>query len=294
MNAIIFGINGQDGHYLTRILQSEGIQVVGVSRSNNNWRIGDVGDFSFVLNLIKELQPDYVFHLAANSTTKHEFLFEHNETIGNGSLNILEAVFKHSPHSKVFISGSALQFENKGLPILETDDFCANDTYSIARIHSVFAARYFRTLGIKVYVGYFFNHDSPLRSERHVNQKIVNAAKRISLGLQQELELGNIEVKKEFTFAGDTAEAIWLLIKNNECFEAVIGSGKAYSIIDWLNIVFENFNLDWKKHVIVNHNFKSDYDILVSNPKTILKLGWQPKISIIDLAKLMLNESEKI
>jgi len=293
MKAIIFGINGQDGFYLSQLLKDKNIEVIGVSRSDGDWIKGNVADYNFVSTLIKKNTPEYIFHLAANSTTKHEALFENHETIATGTLNILENIKQFSPNSKVFISGSGLQFKNEGKPIKETDEFEARDAYSIARIHSVYAARYYQSLGIKTYVGYFFNHDSPLRSQRHINQKIVQAAKRIAKGINEILEIGNVNVKKEFTFARDIAKAIWLLINSNNVFETVIGSGKSYSISDWLDACFSYYNLDWKNHVKTNPNFITEYDILVSNPETLINLGWEQEVDIKTLAKMMIEFDEK-
>jgi GDPmannose 4,6-dehydratase len=286
VRALIFGSSGQDGFYLKQLLIERECKVVGVSRSEGDHKRGDVSDFQFVSTLIKELQPGYIFHLAANSTTRHDSLFENHDAISTGTLNILESVYRFSKHSRVFISGSALQFLNKGVPIIETDPFEARDPYSVARIQSVYAARYFRRLGVSVYIGYFFNHDSPLRSERHVNQKIVLCAKRISLGSNEILELGNIDVKKEFTFAGDTVKAVWELVNNSEFFEAVIGSGKAHSIREWLDICFDHFGLDWHQYVKLRDNYLPDYDVLVSRPDTIKSLGWNPDLDIFRLAKM--------
>jgi GDPmannose 4,6-dehydratase len=136
-------------------------------------------------------------------------------------------------------------------------------------------------------VGYFFNHDSPLRTERHVNQKIVAAVKRIVNGSEEAIEIGDISTRKEFNFAGDAMEAVWTLVNQPEHREAVIGSGKAYSIEDWVKIVCELAELDWKKHVVERKDFVSEYQLLVSNPRLITSVGWQPKVDIKDLAKLM-------
>ena len=293
MKAIIFGINGQDGFYLREILEDKGVEVIGISRSDGNWIKGSVADYNFVEKIIKTNQPEYVFHLAANSTTNHSALFENHETIATGTLNILESVLKCSPKTKVFISGSGLQFKNEEKPIKETDEFEARDVYSVSRIQSVYAARYYRRLGLNVYIGYFFNHDSPLRTERHLNQKIVLAVKRIAIGSNEKIEIGDLEAKKEFTFAGDVAEAIWIFINNNQYFEAVIGSGKAYSIKDWLKICFNYYKLDWKDFVVKNPNFNTEYSTLVSNPTTIIGLGWEQEVEIEELAKIMIeNERE--
>jgi GDPmannose 4,6-dehydratase len=291
MKAVIFGVNGQDGFFLSKLLVSKGIEVIGVSRTNSKWILGNVADFNFVNDLIKKERAQYVFLLAANSTTKHEALFENNQTIIDGTINILESVYKYSPHSKVFVSGSGLQFENKSLPIKETDPFQANSAYSFARISSIYAARYYRSLGLKVYVGYFFNHDSPLRNERHVNQKIVQTLKRIANGGKENLELYDITVKKEFGYSKDIVEGVWTLINNEIIFEATIGTGIAHSISDWLDVCCANFdNLGWREFTMSQPNFKKEYDVLVSDPSTINKLGWKHKADIYTLAKIMINE----
>jgi len=195
-------------------------------------------------------------------------------------LNILESVKLHSPGTKVFLSGSAMQFKNKGVPIDEQTPFDASSPYSVARIHSIYSGRYFRnSFGLKVYAGYFFNHDSPLRTEQHLNQKIAATAKRVAKGSQEKLEIGNIEVQKEFNFAGDIVEAIWALVNQEQIFEAVIGSGEAHSIREWIEYCFKKVGLKWQDFVIPNKNFIPEYEILVSNPKLIKSIGWKPKNS---------------
>jgi GDPmannose 4,6-dehydratase len=188
MTAIIFGANGQDGYYLTNLLQQQGYTVIGVLRSGKNLAT-DITIYEDVAALIKNASPYYIFHFAANSTTRHGALFENHATISTGTLNILEAVKNFSPLTKVFISGSGLQFVNNDQPIKETDAFDARDAYSVSRIHTVYAARYYRLLGLKVYVGYFFNHDSPRRTERHMAKKITEAVKRIANGSHEKLEI---------------------------------------------------------------------------------------------------------
>lgn len=286
MNAIIFGANGQDGFYLSSVLKAQDIDVISVSRSGEFIK-GDVADYRFVENIIQSHRPDYIFHLAANSTTRHEALFDNHAAIGTGTVNILEAVYRHSPQSKVFLSGSAMQFENKGQPIDENAPFAALSAYAVSRIHSVYAGRYYRALGLRVYVGYFFNHDSPFRAEQHINQKIAWAAKTISTGKNITVEIGDITVKKEFNFAGDVMEAVWVLVNQNEVFEAVIGSGEAHSIEEWLALCFGLFGKDWREFVSVKTDFKPEYKVLVSNPGLIKSLGWQPRTSIEELAKMM-------
>ena len=288
MTAIIFGANGQDGFYLSELLRQNNCEVIGVSR-HGNFVHADVGNYSAVKDLVKQYQPDFIFHLAANSTTSHDALFENHQTIATGTLNVLESVKNFSSRSKVFICGSGLQFKNEGKPIKETNEFEARDAYSMSRIQSVFAARYFRTIGLKIYIGYFFNHDSPLRTEKHVTKKISEATKRIANGSNEKLEIGDISVVKEYGFAGDIMKGVWGLINQDKIMEANISTGKGYSIEDWLNKCFSLVNKDWKDHVIIKPDFVAEYQQLVSDPSLIFSLGWKPEISFEQLAKLMMR-----
>ena len=288
MTALIFGADGQDGFYLYSLLQSEGHKVIGVSRKGESYVQADVSDYTAVKDLIAGHQPDFIFHFAANSTTRHEAIFDNHLAISTGTLNILEAVKSFSPQSKVFISGSGLQFENKGIPIRETDSFEARDPYSVARIQSVYAARYFRTLGIQVYVGYFFNHDSPRRSSRHLSKMIAESVISISKGNEEKLLIGNPLVKKEWAFAGDVVRAVWTFVNQNKSFEAVLGTGLAYSVQEYIEICFSIVRMDWKQYVQIKPDFKAEYPILVSDPETIYSMGWKPETGITELAQMML------
>jgi GDPmannose 4,6-dehydratase len=288
MNAIIFGANGQDGYYLSQLLAENNIKVFGVSRSAGFLQT-NISDYTEVSGLIKNIKPDYIFHLAANSTTRHEAWKENHETICTGSLNILEAVKTISPKTKIFLSGSGLQFKNTGNPIKETDDFEATSQYAISRIHSVYTARYYRSLGLEIYVGYFFNHDSPLRSAKHVTKKITEAVKKIKAGSNEILEIGNVAVKKEWGFAGDIVKGIWTLVNQEKIVEAIIGTGKAYSIEEWLEICFSSIGKNWQEYVRKSENFVAEYEILVSDPSRIKSLGWNPEVSIHQLAEIMLQ-----
>ncbi|GAA4463953.1 GDP-mannose 4,6-dehydratase [Nemorincola caseinilytica] len=284
--AVIFGANGQDGHYLHELLISEGIAVTGVSRSGP-WLHMDIGKYADVEALVREKRPDIIFHLAANSTTRHDVLFENHETISTGTFNVLEAVKRHSPGTKVFLSGSGLQFHNAGRPIKETDPFEATSPYAVSRIQSVYAARYYRSLGIQTYFGYFFNHDSPIRPERHMSNKIAAFARRIAAGSSETLEIGDMTVRKEWGFAGDIVRGIYTLVQQDDVYEATIGTGLAYSIEDWLNECFALIGRDWRQYVVHRPGFVPEYDILCSDPTTLRSLGWQPQVSFADLARMM-------
>lgn len=288
--AIIFGISGQDGFYLSKLLAKNKINVIGVSRNNNNYIIGDVSDYVFVKNIISTYKPDYIFHLAAISSTNHNFLFENYSTISLGTLNILENVRLHSIHTKVFISGSAMQFRNDGFPINEKTQFDPSSAYSCSRIDSVYTSRYFREKhNVKVYIGYFFNHDSPLRKINHINQQIIDTGFKIKNGEKDTIVIGDPEILKEFNFAGDIVNAIWFLIQQELVFEVIIGSGIVYSIYDWAKFVFSRLGLDLDKYLVIDTKFKSDYKVLQSDPGLIKSLGWNPTVDFYSLADLMIN-----
>ena len=288
LKALIFGISGQDGFYLSSLLKEKGIEVIGSSRTQGIK--GDIGDLFFVEYLIKEHSPDYIFHLAADSSTKHQHLFQNHNSISTGTINILESCRIYSPESRIFLAGSAMQFENDGSPISESTPFSASSPYSLARIHATYAGRYYRDFfGMKIFTGFLFNHDSPLRSESHINQKIVKTAQRIKAGEKLKLEIGSTEVRKEFNFAGDIVEAIWTLVNQDQIPECVIGSGVSHSIGEWIESCFSIAELEWKDHVILLDNFVPEYQNLVSNPGLIKSIGWSPKNTITSLAQKMMR-----
>ena len=288
MTAIIFGASGQDGHYLSRLLDETKIEWIGVSRSGNHFNT-NIADYEEVAKLVSKYHPTYIFHLAASSVTSHSAWKENHETISTGSLNILEAAKEFSPSTRVFLAGSGLQFQNNNQPIKESDPFEPKSIYAVARIQSVYTARYYRTLGLKVYVGYLFHHDSPLRTDDHVNKKIADTAKRIAKGSRETLAIGDLSVRKEFAFAGDIVTAIWKLVNQDKVWEATIGTGKTYTIEEWVSCCFLLCGLNWKEHVESLPNFTAEYEMLVSDPSTIFSLGWRPAVSMEELAKMMMS-----
>ena len=286
--AIIFGVTGQDGHYLCRLLKAKGVTIIGVSRKSGFWTKGNIAELSFVDKLISDIKPDYIFHFAAESSTNHSSLFGHHDAIVKGSLNVLESVKNHCPETKVFLSGSALQFVMNNKPITEKTEFAAESSYSLARINSVYIGRYYRKrFNLKVYTGYFFHHDSPLRPDKHINQRIALAVRRIANGSNEKILLGDLSARKEFNFAGDIVKAVWILVNQDNVFEAVIGSGQAYSIEDYLKCCFKIINQNYKDYVEVDQKFSSPYKLIVSNPAIIKSLGWKPQTSLQKMAQIM-------
>lgn len=291
MNAVIFGADGQDGFYLSEICEQHGVKVTGFGRSNNNGCLkGDVSDNRFVREVISYFKPAYVFHLAAVSTTRHEALFENHAAISTGTINILEAAKQIHPDTRIFITGSGVQFVNSGKPIKESDPFDPSSAYAVSRIESALWARYFRGLGLKAFIGYFFHHESPLRTSGHLSQQIVEAAKMASKGQLDNLNIIDPTVRKEAGFAGDIMEGVWTLVNQDNVSEAVIGTGITYSIADWLEVCFQRFNLDWRQFVTINpDNKQAEYKTLVSNPETMFSLGWKPKTGFEQLIGMMIE-----
>jgi GDPmannose 4,6-dehydratase len=287
VKALVFGASGQDGVYLCELLRENAIEAIGLSRSSA--RAGDVRDFAGVESLVRTIRPDYIFHLAANSHTSHDAIFENHETIATGTLNILESVKRHRPQARVFIAGSGVQFANSGEPIDEACSFDATSPYAVARIEAVYAARYFREVGVKAYVGYLFHHESPLRRPRHVSRKIADAAQRIAGGSQEMIEIGDPSVVKEWTFAGDVVRAMLTVVQQDELSEVVIGSGEGRSIADWLEACFARVSLSWHDHVRIEADFEPEYHRLVSSPELLRTLGWQPRVGFGELAAMMMG-----
>ena len=289
MRILIFGASGQDGIYLDKLCKSLGNDTRCFGNNRGRLRL-DVSNKEAVNRVIAEYKPDICFHLAAVSSTRHSHAFANHDAISTGTINILEACYNNVPSAKVFITGSGVQFKNKGLPISENCEFAPSSPYSVARIHSVYLSRYYRSLGMKVYIGYLFHHESPQRTAGHVSQKVVQAAKRIANGSQEILEMGDLSVSKEWTFAGDVVEGIWALVNQDSVFEATIGSGKTYTIDQWVQICFRLLGIDKSSYVQQIEEFSPEYSILVSNPNTINKIGWKPTVGIEQLAQLMIDE----
>jgi len=286
--AVIFGAAGQDGYYLSQLCRELGIETVCVSRSSGDV-IGDVADFDLVGSVIERTRPDWVFHLAALSTTAASGALENHAAISTGSLNVLEATSRHCPEARVFITGSGLQLANRGRPIAASDDFDPSSPYAVSRIHSVYTARYYRARGIRAYVGYLFHHESPRRGKTHVARLVSSAAARSARGSREPLLIGSLDVRKEWTFAGDVVRGIWTLVNQDEVFEAAIGSGTPHSIGEFVAACFDAVGLRWQDHVRTKDAFSPEYSLLVSDPSVIRALGWQTQVGLEALAKMMVE-----
>ena len=247
----------------------------------------DVTDAVAVDRLIQRHRPSRIFHLAARSTTSHQAGLDNFRVIGLGAWNILSSAWRHVPRARVFISGSGVQFLNHGRPIRENDPFDPSSPYAVGRIAAVYAARYFRSLGLPVYVGYLFHHESPRRKPEQISRRIAAAAAGKS---SCPVVLGDWKVRKEWAFAGDIVEGIWALVSQKRIYEACVGTGQAYSIKAWVEACFSASGGDFQKKIKQKKGgFKAEYRVLVSDPRRLFSLGWRPHWSMRQLARLMVE-----
>lgn len=292
--AIIFGANGQDGHYLSELCAGQGYDVTRVSRSKESgtgYVRGDVAIQGQVWTLIDALQPDFIFNLAANSTTDANVLPENHRTIGDGTLNILRTVYQVSPQTKVFLAGSCLQLENDGRPLSEDNPLVAGSGYAAVRNYSLFLGRYYRSLGLKAYFGFFFHHESPFRKDRHVSRIIAGAARKAAAGDAVMLEMDDLNACREWTFAGDMVEAIWALVNQDNLFEACLGTGHPRTVAEFAQACFSAVGLNWTDHVTERPDMVNGRRAkqISANPGLIRSLGWKAKMGLEELAKIMVT-----
>lgn len=279
-SAIITGSNGQDGSYLQELLQREGVDAILVHRGSGI----DLASEEVVDSLVLNTRPDFIFHLAANSTIEHSAARANHDAIACGTLNLLEAVRKWTPACSVFLAGSAYQFKNEGEPIKETDPWDTTSVYCAARGYSNLLARTYRSMGLSVYFGYLFHHDSPRRGASHLSQKIAHAAKT-----RTKIEVGDLRVEKEWTHAADTVEAIWTLVNQQRTWEANIGTGIGHSIEDFAEACFAAAGLDYNHYITTTPGYRAPYRRTICDPSRIYRTGWKPRHGLEYLAEQMVN-----
>ena len=253
----------------------------------------DVADRSAVASLIGEERPSVVYQLAAVSSTRDEVLWDNQAAISAGTLNVLEAAWARSRETRVVVIGSALQFQNRGEPIRETDPFEASSGYALARISATYAARYFRARGLRAYVAYLFHHESPLREPPHISARICRDVAAIAKGEAETLQIGDPSGEKEWGYAGDVVDGLIALASQDRIFEAVVGTGRAYSISDWIERCFSFVGLSSVDRVRETPGFRAEYRRIVSLPDTLMGLGWSPAVDFDELAGRMMRAALK-
>lgn len=278
--AIVTGSNGQDGTFLVELLRHYQIEPVLISRCSGV----NLNNPCVMTDLVQQVRPEYIFHLAASSTVDHVSARPNHNLFADAVFNILEAVKQYVPECRVFLAGSAYQFRNDGNPIKETDPWETRSVYCAARGYSNLLARAYRHMGLHVYFGYFFHHDSPRRHARHISQRIAMAARE-----GREVEIGNMDVVKEWTWAGDAVEAIWSLVNQDAVWEANIGTGIGHSIAEFAQACFAVNGLDYHQYVRPRPGFEPEYSRLTCDPLRILSTGWRPHHDLQYLAEQMVK-----
>jgi len=324
--ALLSGITGQDGSYLVELLLSRGYEVHGIIRRSstfNTGRIdhlyrdphipeaklflhyGDLSDGTALRRVIEHVQPDEIYNLGAQSHVMVSFE-EPEYTVdvdALGTLRLLEAMrdYQERRGKKVrFYQAASSEMFGKvrEIPQKETTPFYPRSPYGCAKVFAHWqTVNYREAYGIFACNGILFNHESPRRGETFVTRKITRAATRIKLGLQDKLYLGNLEARRDWGFAGDYVEAMWLILQQDEPDDYVIATGVTHSVKEFVERVFNSLELDWEKHVQIDHRYfrPTEVDILLGDAtKAREKLGWEPKVRFEDLVKMMVEHDMEL
>ncbi|MGD0552483.1 MAG: GDP-mannose 4,6-dehydratase [Sedimentisphaerales bacterium] len=319
--ALVTGITGQDGSYLTELLLKKGYEVWGIIRRSSSFHTGridhlykdphekphlrlvygDLTDGGNLSTIVNELQPDEIYNLGAQSHVKVSFetpVYTVN-TDALGTLRLLEALrsMKNPPR---FYQASSSEMYGKVVetPQSEKTPFYPRSPYGCAKVYSFWqTVNYREAYGLFACNGILFNHESPRRGETFVTRKITRAATRIKLGLQDKLYLGNLDAKRDWGYAGDYVEAMWLILQQDKPDDFVIATGETHSVREFVEEVFGCLDMDWHKYVEVDPVYfrPAEVDILQGDAAKAAKvLGWKPKVSFKELAKMMTEADMKI
>lgn len=314
--ALICGVSGQDGAYLAKLLLEKGYEVYGGSRDaqmssfTNLKRLSidkqvkllsiSINDFRSVLQTILKVRPDELYNLAGQSSVGLSFEqpVETLESISIGTLNLLEAIRFSNLPIRFYNAGSSECFGDTGsIAADEMMPFRPRSPYGVAKASAFWqVANYREAYQIHGNTGILFNHESPLRPERFVTQKIVAAACRIAKGSVEKLILGNIDIARDWGWAPDYVEAMWLMLQQDRADDYVIATGQTHTLKDFIHLVFGAVNLNWENYVQIDNSLFRPTDITEGHAdprKAFQKLKWKSVYSIKDIADTMVNEWNK-
>jgi GDPmannose 4,6-dehydratase len=313
--ALITGITGQDGSYLAEFLLNKGYAVHGLIRRSSTFNTGRIdhlyrdfhdpaariflhyGDLSIsaqLMDLLHSIEPDEIYHLGAQSHVRVSFdMPEYTGDItGLGTLRILEAIHKTGIKTKFYQASSSEMFGAAPPPQMESTIFQPRSPYAAAKVYAYYIVQNYRdAYNIFATNGILFNHESPRRGETFVTRKVTRAATQIKLGLKDKLYLGNLEAKRDWGFAGDFVEAMWLMLQQDKPDDYVIATGETHSVREFVEKVFSKLNLDYNKHVEVDPRYfrPTEVDVLLGDSTKARKmLGWKPKVSFEKLIDMMI------
>lgn len=310
--ALICGVSGQDGSYLAKLLLSKGYEVCGTSRDAQmssfpnlvKLSIRDrlklesaaLSDFRSVLQVLKKVEPDEIYNLAGQSSVGLSFEqpVETLDSITIGTLNLLEAIRFIGKPIKLYNAGSSECFGDIGNNAAdETTPFRPRSPYAVAKAAAFWeVANYREAYGLFACSGILFNHESPLRPERFVTQKIVSAACRIAKGSQEKLYLGNVSIERDWGWAPEYVEAMYLMLQHSEPDDYAIATGESSKLEDFVAETFACLGLDWRDHVVTDESLLRPTDLAISrgNPtKAKEKLGWEAKYKMKDIVRMMVE-----
>jgi GDPmannose 4,6-dehydratase len=318
--ALITGITGQDGSYLASLLLSKGYQVHGILRrasTFNTDRIdhlyrdphesdarlflhyGDLTDGSSLRRILHKVNPDEVYNLGAQSHVKVSFdQAEYTaDVVATGTLRLLEAlrdfIGMTGKNVRVYQAGSSEMFGAAKPPQNEDTAFYPRSPYAAAKVAAYwYCVNYREAYDMFVSNGLLFNHESPRRGETFVTRKITRAVGRIKLGIQKKLFLGNLEARRDWGFAGDYVEAMWMMLQHNEPGDFVVATGEAYSVREFLDAAFERAGLDWRQFVELDPRYlrPTEVDYLMGDPsKAKRTFGWERKVTFPELVNMMVD-----
>jgi GDPmannose 4,6-dehydratase len=317
--AFVTGVTGQDGSYLAELLLAKGYEVYGVVRRSSsfnterlegiyqdphvqNYRLrlvyGDLEDGASLANLVKKIQPDEIYNLAAQSHVRVSFdVPEYTcSTVAMGTLRLLEAVREMDSKAKFYQASSSEMFGSAKPPQNEDTKFEPRSPYACAKVFAHQLCQNYRdAYGMFICCGILFNHESPRRGIPFVTRKITRAAARIKHGLDKKLFLGNLDAKRDWGFAGDYVEAMWLMLQQDKPDDYVIATGESYSVRDCLDVAFGALGLDWQKYVELDPRYlrPTEVDHLHGDAsKAREKLGWKPKVTFKQLIQQMVEADE--
>ena len=313
--AFITGITGQDGSYLAEFLLNKGYEVHGLIRRASTFNtdridhlyrdfhdpnaklflhFGDLNVSGQLMDLLHSIAPDEIYHLGAQSHVRVSFdMPEYTADItGLGTLRILEAIRKTGIKTKYYQASSSEMFGAAPPPQSEKTIFQPRSPYAAAKVYAYYIALNYRdAYGIFATNGILFNHESPRRGETFVTRKITRAATQIKLGLKDKLYLGNLAAKRDWGFAGDYVEAMWMMLQQDKPDDFVVATGETYSVKEFLERVFSKLDLDCNKHVVVDKQYfrPTEVDVLLGDSSKARKiLGWQPKVTFDKLVDMMI------
>ena len=308
--ALITGITGQDGSYLAELLLDKGYDVVGMVRRSstvNTERVahladsvefvpGDLLDQASMIDVLAAHRPDEIYNLAAQSFVHTSFgqPVLTGETTALGVTRLLDAVRLVDPSIRCYQASSSEMFGHaRQVPQTEDTPFHPRSPYGVAKVYGHWITINYRaSYDLHASSGILFNHESPRRGPEFVTRKITHGAAAISLGLADELRLGNLDAKRDWGFAGDYVEAMWLMLQQDEPDDFVVCTGETHSVREFCELAFGRLNLDWEDHVVVDEAFlrPAEVDLLVGDSsKAAERLGWKPQTDFADLVEMMVD-----